>query len=84
MLVLSRKVGERILISESIAITVLSCAGGRVRLGIEAPRSVPIARAELAVRVVASSEVAGVDARRAPLGKQAGALRADPIDVDVE
>lgn len=49
MLVLSRKVGERIMIGESneIVITVIEVIGRRVRLGIEAPRSITIRREEL-------------------------------------
>jgi carbon storage regulator len=48
MLVLSRKDGEQILVGDNVIIKVLSIAGGRVRVGIEAPRNVPIRRSELA------------------------------------
>ena len=47
MLVLNRKVGERIVIGEEIVITVVSVHGQQVRVGIEAPGSVPIWREEL-------------------------------------
>jgi carbon storage regulator len=47
MLVLSRKVGERILIGENIAVTVVRVSQGTVRLGIEAPLELPIVREEL-------------------------------------
>lgn len=47
MLVLSRKVGERILIGDEIAVTVVRIAGGGVRLGIEAPKELPVVREEL-------------------------------------
>jgi carbon storage regulator len=47
MLVLSRKVCERIRIGESIILTVVKIQGGNVRLGIEAPAEVHIARDEL-------------------------------------
>ena len=47
MLVLSREGMQRILIGNDIAITVVEIRGGKVRLGIDAPRSVPIARGEL-------------------------------------
>ncbi len=47
MLVLSRKVGERIIIADSIVLTVLESYGNRVRLGITAPASVDIKREEL-------------------------------------
>ena len=47
MLVLSRKVGERIQVGDEITITVVRIAGGSVRLGVEAPKTMPIAREEL-------------------------------------
>ena len=48
MLVLSRKVGESILINESIRITVVQSAkNGRIRLGIDAPPEVKVLREEL-------------------------------------
>jgi len=47
MLVLSRKVNERILLSGDIRITVTGIRGNRVRLGIEAPDRVEILRGEL-------------------------------------
>lgn len=48
MLVLSRKVGERILVGEDIAITVVRLTSGGVRLGIEAPPEMAVVREELA------------------------------------
>ena len=47
MLVLSRKVGERILIGNEVTLVVLSVEGQRIRLGIEAPKTVAIRREEL-------------------------------------
>lgn len=47
MLVLSRKVGERILIGENITVTVVRVAPGLVRLGVEAPDNLNIVREEL-------------------------------------
>lgn len=47
MLVLSRKIGEKILIGDGIAITILSVNGRHVRVGVEAPREVPVLRSEL-------------------------------------
>ncbi|MEI6325974.1 MAG: carbon storage regulator [Gemmataceae bacterium] len=48
MLVLSRKVGERILIGDDVVVTVVEVLGNRVRLGIEAPRSKKVMRSEIA------------------------------------
>ncbi|MEX2173740.1 MAG: carbon storage regulator CsrA [Pirellulaceae bacterium] len=50
MLVLSRKVGERIWIGDQISVTVVRIAGGGVRLGIEAPAELPVVREELKER----------------------------------
>lgn len=47
MLVFSRKKNERIKIGENIWITVVEVRGDTVRLGLEAPKEVPIMRAEL-------------------------------------
>src|SRR4030088_954357 len=47
MLVLSRKLGEKIYISDNICITVVDIDRGKIRLGTEAPRDVPIFRQEL-------------------------------------
>ena len=48
MLVLSRKVGQRILIGDRIAITVVKLGQGGVRLGIDAPPEMAVVREELA------------------------------------
>lgn len=47
MLVLSRKVGEKIIIGETIVVTVVEVDRGKVRIGIEAPREIPVMRPEL-------------------------------------
>jgi len=47
MLVLSRKLGEKIYIGDQICITVVDIDRGKIRLGIEAPRDVAIYRQEL-------------------------------------
>jgi carbon storage regulator len=48
MLVLSRKVGEKVIIGNGITVTVVELLGNRVRLGITAPDRVRILRGELA------------------------------------
>jgi carbon storage regulator len=55
MLVLSRKVGESILISKSIRVTVVQAANGRIRLGIDAPPEVKVLREELTMSCFHSS-----------------------------
>lgn len=52
MLVLSRKIGEEIMIGDSIRLVVVGVRGGQVRLGLEAPQSVAIHRREIHSRIV--------------------------------
>jgi carbon storage regulator len=47
MLVLTRKLMERLFIGDDICVTVVRLEGGQVRLGIDAPREVSVVRAEL-------------------------------------
>lgn len=47
MLVLARKVGQEIIIGENIEILVVEIRGDQVRLGIHAPKSIPVHRKEL-------------------------------------
>ena len=48
MLVLSRKLGERIIIGDDIIITVVKLEGNQIRIGIEAPPEVLVFREEIA------------------------------------
>ena len=47
MLVLTRKIGERIVIGEDIVITVVDFRGDKCRLGIDAPAETPVHRQEV-------------------------------------
>ena len=60
MLVLSRKVNERIRVGDEITITVVRLGPGSVRLGIDAPGHMAIVREELA-QGDASTALAGID-----------------------
>jgi carbon storage regulator len=80
MLVLTRKIGERILVGDDIVITVLDARGDGVRIGIDAPRGVKIQREEV-VRAVREANVeaagGGADAE-AQMRAALGALGAQP------
>lgn len=52
MLVLSRKIGEVITIGSSVRITVLSYDRGVVRLGIQAPKTIPVHRKEVYDKII--------------------------------
>ena len=47
MLLITRRQGERIVLGDDVVIQVLEVSGGTVRIGIDAPRSVPVYREEL-------------------------------------
>jgi carbon storage regulator len=55
MLVLARKVGQSIVINDNITILVIEVRGDQVRLGIEAPRSIPVHRSELLEQIRAEN-----------------------------
>ena len=58
MLVLSRKVGERILVGDQIRITVVRVTSGGVRLGIEAPDGTTVVREELTLKLLKEQQAA--------------------------
>ena len=58
MLVLTRKLGEKILIGDDIVITVLDARGDSVRIGIDAPRGVKIQREEVLRAVIEANMAA--------------------------
>ena len=58
MLILSRKVGEEIIIDNHTKVTVLGVSGSRIRLGIEAPKHVPVLRGELERKLEVPSDLA--------------------------
>ena len=47
MLALTRRVGESIIINDNIEVVILDVQGEQVKLGIEAPRSIPVHRREI-------------------------------------
>src|SRR3954449_4659982 len=63
MLVLTRKKGERVMIGDDIVITIIDIRGDGIRIGFDAPRGVPIQRAEVISAVsAANAEAAGIGA----------------------
>jgi carbon storage regulator len=46
-LIITRKAGERICVGDDVVITVMEISGSSVRLGVEAPREIPVYRAEI-------------------------------------
>lgn len=59
MLILTRRVGEKVTIGDNITVTVLAVRGSQVRLGITAPKEVAVHREEIYERI--QREIQGVE-----------------------
>jgi len=51
MLILTRRVGETLMIGDSVSVVVLGVKGNQVRIGINAPKDVPVHRQEIFERI---------------------------------
>lgn len=75
MLVIRRHAGEAIQIGEEVEIVVIDCGQGRVKLGIRAPKHIPVMRAEVKItreQNLAAARAIQVDGRfELPLGWKA-------------
>ncbi len=56
MLILTRKIGESLLIGDDVEITVLSIRGSQVKLGVKAPKEISVHREEIYQRIKALAE----------------------------
>lgn len=66
MLVLSRKKNESIVINDDVTIVVVEIRGDKVRIGVVAPKEVPVHRKEVYEAIQRELEVAGGDGQGAP------------------
>jgi carbon storage regulator len=56
MLILTRRVGERLVIGGNVTVIVLGLKGNQVRIGVEAPNEVPVHREEVYLRILKKRE----------------------------
>ena len=59
MLILTRKVGESVLIGDGIKVSILAVKGNQVRVGIDAPKDVSVHREEVRARLQAETQNRG-------------------------
>ena len=56
MLILTRRVGETVMIGEEVTVTVLGVKGNQVRIGVNAPKTVAVHREEIFERIKAEQD----------------------------
>ena len=59
MLILTRRVGETLMVGDDVTVTVLGVKGNQVRIGVNAPKDVAVHREEIYERIRKENEAAG-------------------------
>lgn len=72
MLILTRRPGERVVIGDDVTVTVMEVTGQTVRLGIAAPKGLPVYREEIWLAVQAENQAAASSADALPSSVQPG------------
>lgn len=66
MLILSRKINEKIIIGDDISISIIEVRGDQVKIGVEAPRSVKVFRKEVHDAIMAENKAAAASSTQLP------------------
>ncbi|MDG1688465.1 MAG: carbon storage regulator CsrA [Gammaproteobacteria bacterium] len=56
MLILTRRVGESLIIGDDVVVNILGVKGNQVRIGVDAPKEVPVHREEIYDRIQAEKD----------------------------
>jgi carbon storage regulator len=71
MLILTRRVGETLVIGDHVKLTVLGIKGNQIRMGVNAPKNISVHREEVHDRIVAERQAADPDYNPFFAGKRA-------------
>ena len=82
MLILTRRIGESVYIGDEVRLTVLGVRGTQVRIGINAPKDVPVHREEIYYKI--KNEQSGEAPPRHDKQYDRGEYDAEPADADDE
>ena len=78
MLILSRKINEKIMIGDDISVSIIEIRGDQVRIGVDAPKSVKVFRQEVFDAIRAENKAAAQSAPVLPALDLAGQLKQEP------
>jgi carbon storage regulator len=81
MLILTRRIGETLMIGSNVTVTVVGVKGGQIRIGINAPKGIPVHREELYERIRCEQrKQCGTHTRPDPITSKSGAVRRQAVE----